>query len=113
MSASTILATYKDENVADYEITEDQKYTEIKHDQYIRVAALSHEGLGLSRVKVIFREGGHDNQDGSETAYFMDKEVYRQIELGTIATLTDYKKIAKEDGSTVDEAEDINIYHNK
>ena len=83
------------------------------NDKYIRVAALSHEGLGLSRVKVIFREGGHDNPDGLEIAYFMDKETYRQIELGKTATLENYKDIAKQDGSTVDEAEDTNIYHNK
>lgn len=81
------------------------------HDDYIRVAALWHEALGVSRVKVIFRDGGHDapTTESNEAAYFMDRETYREIPLGETATLADYKKFA----DNIVEAQNLDIYSNQ
>jgi len=68
----------------------------------IRIAALNHEALGITRVKVIFKEG-----EWKESAYWMDGEVYRAIPLGIEATLGDYQKLGK-----VDEAQNTDIYSN-
>lgn len=84
----------------------------MKHDKYIRIAALAHEGLGITRVKVIFKEDGR-NSDGEEAAYFMERNDYREIPLGQEATLADYKAIAAREGNTVDEALELDIYSNK
>ena len=61
-------------------------------DTFERVAALGHFALGVYKVKVIFRDGGHNKQGGEEKAYWMDKETYRAIPLGVTAFISDYKK---------------------
>lgn len=78
----------------------------------IRVAALAHEALGLSRVKVIFRKGGRSNprreigsNENNEKAYWMTHETYWSLPLEIETTIEDYMKF----GAVV-EAEDTDIY---
>ena len=88
-------------------------YTDSNTMKPVRIAALAHEALGITRVKVIFKDGGRDNRDGTETAYFMDRETYRAIELGVEATLADYQAIADGQDRTITEAQNTDIYSNK
>lgn len=74
-------------------------------NEIYRVAALWHEALGLSRVKVIFRDS--NKLEAKEYAYWMDREVYDAIPLGVKANVTDYRKHGK-----VDEAQNTDIYSN-
>lgn len=69
----------------------------------IRFCALWHDGVGLARTKVLFRD-----EEGKEYGYWMDRDVYDKIPLGVEASLADYKK-----HGTVDEALDTDIYSNK
>jgi hypothetical protein len=71
----------------------------------IRVSALMHYALGMSRVKVIFRAGGYEWPKGEESAYWMTQETYHAIPLGVEATLEDYKAHGE-----VVEASDTDIY---
>lgn len=66
----------------------------------IRHCALWHEGLGIVRTKVLFKD-----EKGIEHGYWMDGEVYNAISLGVKATPEDYKKFGR-----VDEALDTDIY---
>lgn len=78
-------------------------------NEYIRVAALLHEGLGIERVKVIFRKGGRNNpRAGNEIAYFMDSRVYHSIPYMQKAIPDDFRKFGK-----IDEALNTDIYDNK
>lgn len=68
--------------------------------QRVRHAALGHEALGTSKVKVLF----HDI-NGDEYAYWMDTETYRSIPLMTPSTPDDYRKYG-----VVVEAQNTDIY---
>lgn len=72
--------------------------TEIK--KQIRFCALWHEGLGVVRTKVLFRD-----LEGNEFGYWMDRDVYESIPLMEEATPEDYKKFGQ-----VDPALDTDIY---
>jgi len=76
-----------------------------------RVAALNHYALGTSRVKVIFREGGHgtynETKDKPEQAYWMTVETYRAI------PITQQENTAPEDYAKhgeITEAKNTDIY---
>lgn len=68
----------------------------------IRFSALWHDGVGMVRTKVLFRD-----KDGKRYGYWMDREVYNAIPLGIPATLDDYRKHGR-----VDEALNTDIYSN-
>jgi hypothetical protein len=78
-------------------------------NKLIRHCALWHEGCGVARTKVLFREGGHNPPEGAESvAYWMDREVYNMLPIGEVHTLADYEKLGK-----VDPALDTDIYSNR
>jgi hypothetical protein len=62
----------------------------LDHGMFIRCSALSHHMLGLSVVKVIFR-----NKSREEQAFFMAPETYHAIPLLRAATVSDYEKYGK------------------
>ncbi len=68
----------------------------------LRVSALWHEGLGVVRTKVIFRD-----YKGQQTAYWMDREVYNSIPLMKDVGVKDFQKFGK-----VDRALNTDIYSN-
>lgn len=73
--------------------------------KFIRTSALWHRGCGLSRTKVIFTdETNRDNQ----IAYWMDRDVYDAIPLGTKATPDDYRKHGQ-----LDQADNLKIHSNE
>ena len=75
----------------------------------IRHCALTHEGCGVSRVKVLFREGGFKPKpDYVQYAYWMNHETYDALPLGEEHSLSDYEAIGK-----CDPAYNTDIYSNK
>lgn len=56
----------------------------------IRFCALWHEGLGVVRTKVLFRD-----ETGQEFGYWMTRETYGMIPLGVEATPEDYKQFGE------------------
>ena len=69
-------------------------------NKQIRYCALWHEGLGVVRTKVLFRDS-----KGVEYGYWMTRETYDAIPLGVEATLEDFKKFGE-----VVESLDTDIY---
>lgn len=78
------------------------KSYKVEASELVRFCALWHEGCGLARTKVLFRD-----KAGKEFGYWMDREVYNAIPLVDNTTLADYKKIGQ-----VDEALNLDIYSN-
>lgn len=77
------------------------KITGIKINDLERVCALEHYALGISKVKVIFR----NKETGEEKAYWMDRKTYTAISLTEIATIENYKQYGE-----VVEARNCDIY---
>ena len=79
-----------------------------------RIAALNHYALGTSRVKVIFREGGHgtysETKGKPECAYWMSTETYRAIPIMQQENTSpeDYAKHGE-----IIKASNTNIYDNE
>lgn len=71
-----------------------------------RVSALGQFAMGIDKVKVIFRIGGHTPpRKGAEFAYWMSSETYGSIPLGVDAYVDDYRKYGE-----VVEAQNTDIY---
>lgn len=84
----------------------------MKNLNYIRIAALSHEALGTSRVKVIFKEGDRHG-DGQELAYWVEHRVYDCFYPGIDVTLQTMQAVSKASGCEMIQTEDLDIYSSK
>lgn len=66
------------------------KYIIAQEKRQIRHCALWHEGLGVIRTKVLFRDA-----TGREYGYWMTRETYDSIPLDQEATPDDYKEFGE------------------
>ena len=84
----------------DYQKKEDRKKELLAKGKRLRKSALGHHVGGVYRIKVIFRDNSN-----TEYAYWMDKETYDAIPIGTPATVEDYEKYG-----TIVESNNTDIY---